>query len=66
LGLARLTTLVNLARLDLSWCAGVTDAGLAYLRGLVRLVELDLRGCARVTARGVQSLQRPGRAIRWP
>jgi len=66
LGLARLTTLVNLARLDLSWCAGVTDAGLAYLRGLVRLAELDLRGCARVTARGVQSLQRPGRAIRWP
>lgn len=55
-GLACLSSLTNLERLNLSCCEKVTDAGLVHIAGLKTLVELDVSGIKGVTNKGLQHL----------
>jgi hypothetical protein len=52
-----LAGLKSLAYLNLSYCAGVTDAGLAHLPAFPGLRQLYLRGCEGVTDAGLLHLR---------
>ncbi len=52
-----LADLSTLHYLNLSYCAGVTDAGLAHLEGFTGLRQLFLRGCANITDAGLRHLR---------
>ena len=49
--------LLQLKRLTLKGCDGITDAGLQHLHGLDHLIELRLKG-TKVTAAGVTKLEK--------
>jgi len=51
-----LAGLTSLRYLNLSYCAGVTDAGLAHLKAFPGLRQLYLRGCNRITDAGLLHL----------
>jgi len=51
-----LVGLTSLRYLNLSYCAGVTDAALAHLKGFPGLRQLFLRGCQHITDAGLQQL----------
>jgi hypothetical protein len=51
--LSALGGLASLRYLNLSYCAGVTDAALELLRAFPGLLQLSLRGCPNVTDAGV-------------
>lgn len=52
-----LSGLNTLSYLNLSYCAGVTDAGLVYLKSFGGLRQLFLRGCANITDAGLLHLR---------
>ena len=52
-GLAQLSGLTGLQRLNLSYCRSVTDAGMAHLSGLVGLQHLEISCYANVTDAGL-------------
>ncbi len=54
---AELAGLTSLRYLNLSFCAGVTDAGLARMPKFVGLRQLFLRGCTQITDAGLEHLR---------
>jgi serine/threonine protein kinase len=55
-GISALSGLKTLYYLNLSYCAGVTDAALLHLEHLPGLRQLFLRGCAHITDAGLEHL----------
>lgn len=54
--ISTLAGLRSLSYLNLSYCAGVTDAGLAHLKSFPGLRQLYLRGCEGITDAGLRHL----------
>ena len=52
-GLAWLTALTRLERLDISYCNRITDIGLKPLKELPKLTYLDVQGCVKLTNAGL-------------
>ncbi|MCL1890309.1 MAG: FHIPEP family type III secretion protein, partial [Desulfovibrionaceae bacterium] len=55
-GLAHLSGMTHLRKLDLSDSTAITDAGLTHLSGLTRLRKLDLSGATEITDAGLARL----------
>jgi len=56
IGLGHLSTLQNLASLNLHWCDKITNTGLGHLSKLRNLASLNLSGCDKITDTGLGHL----------